>query len=355
MRDTFRRLAGLWPILTGHDRIALSYMSRLGWPARIAFRKRMIWGQVVEIRQLKYFIAVVDFGSISRASGQIGVTQPSLSQQVRNLEIEVGFPLLVRSTAGVETTAAGRRFYGEALEILRDLDEACIDARKIGQAERVSGLVTVGLPNSSAALLSYPLFHSIRKSYPGIQLRILEATSNQLLELLLHSRLDIALQFISQSMQGLAAMPLFTERLFLIENRRDPGPATIRAAELDGRQVVIPSLPNGMRKAIDAFCSAQGVTLEVIAEIDSLHALRQIAQSGDAAVILPWASVADLDPTDICIREISAPPFERSVSVCCREGAPRSAAMKVVIIELQAICATGVEAGKWRGIRLPTT
>ena len=314
---------------------------------------REVWGVVLEIRQLKYFVAVVDFGSISRASGQIGVTQPSLSQQVRNLEIEVGFPLLVRSTSGVEMTAAGRRFYGEAVEILRDLEEACTDARNAGQEERVSGLVTVGLPNSSAALLSYPLFHAVRRSFPGIQLRIQEAASNQLLELLLHSRLDVAIQFTSESIRGLTVIPLFTERLFLIENRGGPTPAIIPTAELDGRQVVVPSLPNGMRKAIDAFCSAQGVTLDVIAEIDSLHALRQIAQLGEAAVILPWASVADLDPAQISIREISAPPFERSVSVCCREGAPLSAAMNVVIAALQKICSTGVETGSWRGIHLP--
>ena len=311
-----------------------------------------VWRDVLEIRQLKYFAAVVDYGSISRASGQIGVTQPSLSQQVRNLEIELGFPLLVRSTSGVEMTAAGRRFYREAVEILRDLDEACADVRAAGQEERVAGLVSVGLPNSSAALLSYSLFHAIRKSYPGIRLRILEAPSNQLLELLLHSRLDIALQFTWDGVQGLAVMPLFTERLFLIENRGDPAPSTIGTAELQGRQVVVPSLPNGMRKTIDAFCAAQGVVLEVIAEIDSLHALRQIAENGEAAVILPWAAIAGLDPVGITIREISAPSFERSVSVCCREGAPRSAAMNVVIAQLHELCATGVETGAWRGIHL---
>ena len=308
---------------------------------------------MLEIRQLKYFVAVVDYGSISRASGQIGVTQPSLSQQVRKLETELGFPLLVRSTAGVEMTAAGRRFYGKAVEILRDLEAACADVRAAGQDERVAGLVTLGLPNSSAALLSYALFSAIRKSYPGIQLRILEASSSQLLELLLHSRLDIALQFTWERMQGLTVMPLFTERLFLVEKRGGPAPATIATAALQGRQVVVPSLPNGMRKAIDAFCAAQGVTLEVIAEIDSLHALRQVAENGEAAAILPWASVAGLDAAGVAIREISAPPFERSVSVCCREGAPRSAAMNVVIAQLHALCVAGVRSGAWRGIHLP--
>lgn len=306
----------------------------------------------MEIRQLKYFVAVVDFGSISRASGQIGVTQPSLSQQVRNLEIEVGFPLLVRSTSGVEMTAAGRKFYGEAVEILRDLEAARSEAGATGLAEGVSGVVTIGLPNSSAALLSHALFHTIRKSCPGIQLRISEATSSQLLELLLHSRLDIALQFTSGGVQGLTVTPLFTERLFLVENSGHPVHAVIPAAELDGRRVVVPSLPNGMRKAIDAYCAAQGVSLDVIAEIDSLHALRQIAQLGEAAIILPWASVADLDPSEISIREIADPPFERSVSVCCREAAPRTAAMNVVIAALQEICVTGVETGKWRGVHL---
>lgn len=306
----------------------------------------------MEIRQLKYFIAVVDYGSISRASGQIGVTQPSLSQQVRNLENELGFPLLVRSTAGVEMTAAGRRFYSEAVEILRDLDEACADARDSGLEEHLVGLVTLGLPNSSAALLSYALFRAIRKSYPGIQLRILEATSSQLLELLLHSRLDIALQFTWEAIQGLTVVPLFTERLFLVENRGGALPPTIATAELQGRQVVVPSLPNGMRKIIDAFCAAQGVTLDVIAEIDSLHALRQITESGEAAAILPWASVAGLDATRVSIREISDPPFERSVSVCCREGAPRSAAITAVIAQLHELCASGVASGAWRGIHL---
>jgi DNA-binding transcriptional LysR family regulator len=113
----------------------------------------------MELRQLRYFVAIVDHGSLSRAALVLHVAQPALTQQLRQLEDELGVQLLHRSAQGVLSTDAGKIFYEHAQAILKQVADA--QAAVIQSAERPSGSVTLGLPHSISGALALPLLTAI--------------------------------------------------------------------------------------------------------------------------------------------------------------------------------------------------
>ena len=103
----------------------------------------------MEIRQLRYFVSIADLGSLSRASKALFIAQPALSQQMAQLEAELGQPLLVRLPGGVQMTDQGQVFYRHAQRILKQLNEI---GSALGEcANQPAGIVAVGLPQSTAA------------------------------------------------------------------------------------------------------------------------------------------------------------------------------------------------------------
>jgi LysR family transcriptional regulator, nitrogen assimilation regulatory protein len=121
----------------------------------------------MELRQLRYFVAIVDHGSLSRAALVLHVAQPALTQQLRQLEEELGAQLLHRSAQGVVSTDAGKVFYDHAQAILKQV----ADARSaVTQSARPSGSVTMGLPHSISGALALPLLTAAREQYPDITL-----------------------------------------------------------------------------------------------------------------------------------------------------------------------------------------
>lgn len=132
----------------------------------------------MDMRQLKYFVQIVESGSLSKASLQLFVAQPSLSQQMARLEEEVGRVLLVRSVRGVRPTPNGEALYHHAKFMLRQLDEAVAVAQQ--DLEGWTGRVTLGLPPTTVHVVGLPLVKHLKLRYPGITLNVVEALSAQL-------------------------------------------------------------------------------------------------------------------------------------------------------------------------------
>lgn len=125
-------------------------------------------GAAMDLRQLRYFVKVVECGNVTHASEALHVAQPAVSQQMRNLEQDLGMQLLERSVRGVAPTAAGRTLYQHALELLRQADGTRELLRR--DADTPQGRVTVGMPSSTARVLAIPLARAVRDRYPGIML-----------------------------------------------------------------------------------------------------------------------------------------------------------------------------------------
>lgn len=307
----------------------------------------------MELRQLRYLISIIDFGSFSRASGQLNVAQPALSQQIANLEAELETPLLIRSARGVVPTEAGERLYRQAQSILAQVDQAKSEARLSSFDEQFTGPVSVGLPTSTSTILALPLLQRLAETYPRIRLHLVESLSGHLLEMLLKNRIDLALQFSDEAVTGLQVEPLIVEDLFFVSDDEETDGVPIRFAELAGRTVTIPGRPHAMRTAIDRYCAEFGVELNVIADVDSLPALRRLAAAGVATAILPQSAL--FEPTSagpLYSRPIIEPPVSRPISLCRSEGAPRSRAVEATEEIIRFLIRDLIEEGTWTGVRM---
>lgn len=306
----------------------------------------------MELRQLRYLISIIDFGSFSKASGQLNVAQPALSQQIANLEIELEKPLLVRSARGVSPTDAGLRLYRQAQVILAHVEQAKADARMSEFSEQFAGQVSVGLPTSTATMVALPYILRMRSNFPGIHLRIVEALSGHLLEMLLNNRIDLAIQFRSEPAAGLQMEPLLKEDLFWVSSDAETAGQPVSLAEMVNRPVAVPGKPHAMRSVIDQACHDQNIELNVVADVDSLPALRGIAATGFAGVILPQSALAESTGYGPVFSRPIHPKLTRPLALCRSEGAPRSRAMQASEEVLRFLVKDLIEAGTWKGATL---
>ncbi|PLZ02419.1 LysR family transcriptional regulator [Burkholderia sp. WAC0059] len=308
----------------------------------------------MDIRQLRYFVNIVDYGSLGKAAEKLYVAQPSLSQQISKLEGDLGVALLVRSSQGVKPTAAGQAMYRHARQVLHQMEQLRQEVCEGVGAE--SGTVAVGLPTTMTSILAMPLFERIRASYPGIRLQFFESMSGYLNELLANGRLDLAILFRDSNTPGISAMPLFDEELYLMG---DPGTGvsararTCEFAALAGVPMVAPGVSNGLRLLLERSFAREQVPLHIVADIDSLPMLLSIAQSGAACTILPPSSLASREVTNRPkTRRIVGPTINRPASLCWPNALPVSSATLAV---RKAICELIRElsaSGAWTGITL---
>ena len=158
----------------------------------------------MELRQLRYFVRVVEAGSIGRAAMSIGMVTSALSQQISRLESELATRLLTRSTTGVTTTPAGAAFLRQAQLTLRHAEHAVAAAREA----RLSGMVSVGFAPTTASVLARPFYTAMSERYPNVRLHLVEGLSGNLGELLTGRRLDLAVLFQNDSAQGRSVVPV---------------------------------------------------------------------------------------------------------------------------------------------------
>ncbi len=170
----------------------------------------------MNLRQLGYFVAVVDLGSFSRAAKRANVAQPALSEQIAGLEDELGIRLLIRSQRGIEATAAGLMLYGRARSVLTAIDNI---RHELTSDSEPAGEVIIGLPSALGAMLASPIVSGVVQRHPKLRVRIVEAPSHLHRQSLRHGDLDLALVFDDEVLPPLERRPLYTQQLFLVDQR----------------------------------------------------------------------------------------------------------------------------------------
>ncbi len=308
----------------------------------------------MDLRQLKYFVGIVDAGSFSKAAERLWIAQPSLSQVISGLEADLKKQLLVRSPRGVVPTEAGKVLYRHARTMLRQMEQAKEEIKQGCLSE--SGPVAVGMPTTVASVLAVPLLRRIRQRYPGIRLQIFESFSGYLSELLANSRLDLALLFRDSESRGVSLQPLFDEDLCVLgnvglEDLSARAACPIRC--LAGLPLALPSSSQGLRLLVERTFTTADIELNVVADIDSLPTLISIAREGMACTILPQSALALLPKRSWpVIRRLSEPGIQRPASICWSNALPKNAAMIAVRHEIAALTQELYQLGTWTGIRL---
>ncbi|MGU7770493.1 LysR substrate-binding domain-containing protein [Burkholderia sp. MR1-5-21] len=310
----------------------------------------------MDIRQLRYFVNIVEYGSLGKAAEKLYVAQPSLSQQIAKLEDDLGVALLVRSPQGVKPTAAGQALYRHARLVLRQMDQLRQEVRAGAGGE--SGTVAVGFPTTMTSILAMPVFERVSARYPGIRLQFFESMSGYINELLANGRLDLAILFRESNTTGITAMPVLDEELYLLGEPGgsvSPRARTCSLAALAGVPLVAPGLSNGLRLLIERTCAREEVPLNIIADIDSLPILLSIARTGAACTILPASALTLWDEASRPrMRRIVDPEIRRPASLCWSNTSPVSSAALAVRETIVELIAELAAKGAWTGITLRT-
>lgn len=254
----------------------------------------------IDLRQLSYFVAVADAGTISTAASRLGISQPSLSDAVGRIEGLLGAKLIIRSHRGAQLTEAGQSLARHARDILATVDAAVDEVRLLGGEAR--GPVSVGLPPSVALLLSVPLAETVGNLLPDVKLRIAEAMSGYVLDWLKTEHIDLGVVYQGQDCSHLDAQPLLVEELFLVapsdhapcgEQSRGVAGEPIPFERLAEFPLVLPSRPHGLRELLERIAKAQNVPLNVVLEMDALRHIVTMVSRASAFTVLSHAAVID--------------------------------------------------------------
>ena len=310
----------------------------------------------MDLRQLKYFVQIVESGSLAKASRQLYIAQPALSQQLAKLEAEVGRPLLIRSSKGVEPTENGTALLHHARFMLRQLDQALSVARQ--EPGTVHGMVSVGLAATTICALGVPFVRRIRERYPGIVLNVVEGMSGHLRNMMTLGQLDLVVLFSRDAIPELVAEPLVEEELFvllpthsaLVPERR----VKLSIAEAAALPLILPTSIHGLRRRITAEFEQRHLSAQVVAEIDSLSLLMACVNEGMGATIKPMAAAllgGKLRPGWRCLA-FSDANMKRQNHLYSVPPQRLSPAAAVVRTELKETVRELVACGAWAGVDL---
>jgi LysR family transcriptional regulator, nitrogen assimilation regulatory protein len=309
----------------------------------------------MELRQLRYFVAIVDHGSLSKAALVLHVAQPALTQQLRQLEEELGAQLLHRSAQGVLSTDAGKVFYEHAQAILKQVGDARSAVTQ--STTRPSGSVTLGLPHSISGALALPLLMASRKQYPEITLQLTEELSGNLLDQLKSGRINLAVLFDDGQLAPFASTPLVEEALMFIcrsDSALAPGGQQVTLAQALASPLILPAQQQGVRPRIESVARGAGLVLGDVIEINSIAILKSALLADMGATILPLAPLlAEVAGGALRAWPITDPAMSRSVTLCASKNIPltnaAAAVGKLVHQVTQELC----ESGAWTGATLP--
>lgn len=316
--------------------------------------------QRLELRQLRYFVRVVELGSMGRAALDLDLVQSALSQQISRLEGELCTRLLQRTPRGVVPTEAGAAFFREAQLTLRHAAQAV----RAAQQARLSGSVSVGLAPTTASVLGLPLMQAMQTRYPDVRLHMVESMSGHLATLLNARELDLAVLFDARLQTHPDApgsrmwqvQPLLSEDLFLIAPRRNasPRPTGMSLAALGEEPLILPTGPHGLRSTLDAAFARAGVVPNVALEVDSLAMLMAAVESGLGSTLQPRAAVGRFPDAEqrfvlVHIDDAHVSRVNLLCSLSEDELSPAALATRVVVRDtVKAL----VDNGNWPGTRL---
>ena len=316
----------------------------------------------MDIRQLRYFAAIVEQGSFSRAAAFLHVAQPALSLHVRNMEADLGTPLLFRSTRGVVPTEAGAILLRNARVILDQLAIAEDEIR--GHHSDPSGEVRLGLPGTIGQILAVPLITAARLRYPRIRLRIAEAMSGFVLEWMRDSRIDLAVLYDAPDDQGIRTQPLLEEELLFFGPARvdpahvgtdqalPPPGSPVPFVQLARMPLILPGEGHGLRDLLARTALAAGCELNTVIDIDSYGNIKELVAEGLGFSILPENAIArEVAEGRLRSWAICGQPVRRSVHLAYSVDRPMANAVRVMLDLADETLRDLARTGRWAGAK----
>lgn len=268
----------------------------------------------MELRHLRYFVAVAEERSFSRAADRLAIAQPPLSQQIRRLEADLGFPLFERTSKGVSLTRAGEALLPAARSVL----EAAEAARRAAESAHHgdAGRLSVAYMNSAAYGILPRLLKAMQDEHPGIRMDVREMAIADQLDALLDGRIDAGILRPPIDDARLASVTLVDESFVVALPADHPlaSASSIAPSELALERLVgYPrGHPAGFRERIDATLRLAGITPRVTHEAIHIHSLCGLVAGGVGIAIVPAGSRA-IAVDGIRFVSLSAPDLRAEV------------------------------------------
>jgi LysR family nitrogen assimilation transcriptional regulator len=301
----------------------------------------------MELRQLRYFLAVASEGTYGRAAQKLHVAQPALSRQIQKLEQELGATLFFRHSHGVTLTDAAIDIKARAQHIIDEVRAVAQMARE--SASGVKGRLRIGVSPGTAEILAYPLSKLFLDRYPEFRCELVSMLTPARIELLREGKVAFAVMNAPSVVEGLRIFPLMREPLCLIcrsDDRRFPMDV-IDLQDLAHVPLVLGgTLDSGVRSILASSFETAGLQLHTVAEVNTAGASKALVLEG----LGPTVHVAAMARTEIQRGELRALPICNLHSVrvlACPIDMPITQPMREMMSTVRACLSDLVAGGKW--------
>jgi DNA-binding transcriptional LysR family regulator len=260
----------------------------------------------VELRQLRYFVAIAEEGNFSRAAQRLHVSQPPLSTQIKSLEEELGMRLLERTNRGVSLTAAGSVFFEETRAVLARLEHARDEALRVDRGD--IGMLAVGFVSIADYGILPPALKHFRASFPLVEVQLHELTTDAQIRELRATRLDLGIALAPVDEPELEFERLLREELVLAAPSGHPavkGSGAVDLRALAKESFIIPprDIGPGLYDLIISHCHAAGFAPRITQHARQMQTVVGLVSSGMGFALVP-ASVRNLQRTGVQYRPL---------------------------------------------------
>ncbi|PTM39767.1 LysR substrate-binding domain-containing protein [Bosea sp. 124] len=304
---------------------------------------------MIDLKQLKAFSTLAEFGSFSRSAGVLGVAQPVLSRQIKALEQELGVELFYRNGRGTVLTEAGKVLNQYAKNLVETVDRAASEVMALKSSPR--GTIVIGLPPSVGIVLTVPLVQHFREAFPLISLRVIEGFSGHVLEWLLTGKIDVAVLYNAPRTGSLRAEPLLTDELFLLgpaEGGIVPDAESVTARLLSEIPLILPARPHGLRMLVDSMLGEAGIVPRVEIEVEAMPSTLGLVENGVGYTILSYSTAhARVQAGRMRAWRIVEPGITRQLILATSSQRPTTPAMRSLVAMVRQEVRSLTEQGLW--------
>lgn len=286
----------------------------------------------MQVQQLRYFVAVAQTRHFTRAAELTGVSQPSMSKQIRVLENSLGTPLFVRNRGAIELTSAGEALLPHAERILIDVEAAEESVQEVAGLRR--GRVRLGATPSLCDGLLPEVLTAFHRRHPGIDLEVHESGSRLLMQELVRGRLDLALNIVSATTEheDLVTTELLTEQLVLVGPPHHDLATEVPVRDLRDVPLVMAREGYDLRDRTNAACREAGFEPVIAVEGGEMSAVLRFVEAGLGHAIVPQMVVATRP--QLAVARLVSPTLTRTIGVSHRDEQAMSLASRAFRDEL---------------------
>lgn len=292
----------------------------------------------MELKQLEYFMAVCRELHFTRAAEKLGIAQPSLSQQIRLLEHEIGTPLFDRIGKKTVITEAGRILQGHGFQVFHELSQARAAINELQGLKR--GTLRIGALLTVVNYLLPPTVISFHERYPQVELSVLGLRTGDIYEGLLQNELDLGIVYLPMQHDDLVTIPLYTDALVLAVPMDHPLAKETNVSLDILRETPCVLLPSSyyLRQFFNEQCRALDFTVQPVIEMTTLESIIQMVRKGVGVTVLPKAYLDAIDHPHIRAIPIQHPELAIQIGIVYRRNKFQCAASRVFMEQLIAAC-----------------